>query len=89
MPKRKAKEIDNGVVAEEPRRSSRRISTVKEEVSPTSNKPAPKKSKKGQKIPQQQQEEPIVNGKDDQESESVSTHRCSLGFILAPLPTYE
>jgi hypothetical protein len=50
MPKRKAKELDNGVPAEEPRRSSRRVSlpATKEEPPKTTNS-APKKPKKVQK----------------------------------------
>ena len=51
MPKRKAKELDNGLPAEEPRRSSRRVSlpATKEEAPKTINS-APKKPKKVQKL---------------------------------------
>ena len=50
MPKRKAKELDNGVPAEEPRRSSRRVSlpATKEEAPKTMNS-VPKNPKKVQK----------------------------------------
>jgi len=74
MPKRKAKELENEVLPAEPRRSSRRISTAKDKVSPeTTSNSAPKKSKKTQKITQGD-DQPIVNGKDDQKSESVGSH---------------
>lgn len=51
MVKRKAKDLEDGIPAEEPRRSSRRVSTAKEEIAPEKSKPAPtpKTAKKVQK----------------------------------------
>jgi hypothetical protein len=52
MAKRKAKDLEDGTLTEEPRRSSRRVSTAKEEVIPEKkSKPAPvsKTAKKVQK----------------------------------------
>jgi hypothetical protein len=51
MVKRKAKELESAGTLEEPRRSSRRISTAKEEPAPEKTSkpaPAPKKSNKTQ-----------------------------------------
>ena len=55
MAKRKAKDLEDGALAEEPRRSSRRVSTAEDEVIPEKkskkSKPAPvsKPAKKVQK----------------------------------------
>jgi hypothetical protein len=50
MPKRKAKELDNGVPVGEPRRSSRRVSLPATEEAPKTMNSAPKKPKKVQKL---------------------------------------
>ncbi|PVH87926.1 DUF55-domain-containing protein [Cadophora sp. DSE1049] len=74
MPKRKAKDSGD---AEEPRRSSRRISTKFEDVAPEPSAkvqvPAKKakESKKESKAPEKV--EPVVNGKTEEESDSKPT----------------
>jgi hypothetical protein len=52
MAKRKAKDLEGGIPAEEPRRSSRRVASAKDEVVPEKTSkptPAPKPPKKVQK----------------------------------------
>merc|ERR1712093_81082 len=70
MPKRKAKDVGE---TEEPRRSSRRISTKPDDAAPEPSakvlaKKAKKASKKGLKAPEG--DEPVVNFKDEQEPDS-------------------
>lgn len=70
MPKRKAKELDNGT-AEEPRRSSRRISTTNEPPeTPAKPAPTPKKPKKAKNV--SKDEQPVVDSKAQEDAESVS-----------------
>jgi hypothetical protein len=69
MPKRKAKELDNGLEA--PRRSSRRISTANEPPETWKPAPTPKKSKKTEKNDHDEKAE--VNGKQEEDAEVVST----------------
>ncbi len=70
MVKRKAKELESAGTLEEPRRSSRRISTVKEEPAPEkTSKPAPARKKSG-KTQTSNKGEGFVkpNGKDEREN---------------------
>jgi hypothetical protein len=68
MPKRKAKELDNGVPAEEPRRSSRRVSLpATTEEAPKTTNPAPKRPKKVQKPSTDESTVDKVKGGDNEE----------------------
>ena len=77
MPKRKAKDLGDGAALDEPRRSSRRVSTPKEKETP---KPlaTPKKSKRVEKVEKKQPAE--VNGKVEESEESVSSNGPFLFF---------
>jgi hypothetical protein len=72
MPKRKAKDLGDEALLDEPRRSSRRVSTPKGDAAQETTKPAaaPKKSKKTQKGEKEELAE--VNGDDKESSRSVS-----------------
>ena len=72
MAKRKVKDLEDDVPAEEPRRSSRRVSTAREEITPDKLKPAPavktaKKVKKPVKVVS-----PTVNSEESKSSDTVS-----------------
>jgi hypothetical protein len=68
MPKRKVKELESGVEA--PRRTSRRISTANHPPE-TASKPIPpqKRSRKTEK--KTEDEEKVLNGKQEEDSEAV------------------
>jgi len=72
MPKRKAKDLGDETVLDEPRRSSRRVIAPKESAVQETSKPAtaPKKSKKSQKVEKEGPGE--VNGDDKESPKSVS-----------------
>jgi hypothetical protein len=72
MPKRKAKDLGDEAVLDEPRRSSRRVSTPKGNAVQETTKPAtaPKKSKKVGKGEREELAE--VNGDDKESPKSVS-----------------
>lgn len=74
MPKRKAKDLG---LSEEPRRSSRRISTKPEDVAPepTVEAPAPKRAKKESNKESNSSEEiaTLANGKTDDGGDEVRT----------------
>jgi hypothetical protein len=74
MPKRKAKELDNGVAAEAPRRSSRRISTaLPGEPQPATSAKAGSTTKKSEKAPKiSKDEKPVASGKKEEDAETVS-----------------
>jgi hypothetical protein len=67
MPKRKAKEMGDGASLDEPRRSSRRVSTEKETSKPLAT---PKRSKKVENVEKEQPAE--VDGKVEENEKYVS-----------------
>jgi len=85
MPKRKAKDVGE---TEEPRRSSRRISTKPDDAAPEPSakvlaKKAKKASKKGLKAPEE--DEPVVNFKDEQEPDSVGCSESLYSMLASRL----
>jgi len=74
MAKRKAKDLEDGIPAEEPRRSSRRVSTAKEEVVPEKkSKPTPA-SKTAKKVQKPTNEvSTVVNGEEDKKADTKPT----------------
>jgi hypothetical protein len=78
MPKRKAKALGDEALLDEPRRSSRRVSTPKGNAVQETTKPvtAPKKSKMARKGEKGELAE--VNGDDKESSKSVSLIRLKL-----------
>lgn len=72
MPKRKANDLGDGVSVDEPRRSSRRISTPKEtpEVKPAT---AAKKAKKSKKVEKEGEAETNGDIKEKESEETVSS----------------
>lgn len=80
MPKRKANELGDVVLPDEPRRSSRRTSTTKGTENSKPVTTAAKKSKKTQKI----EEEPLESKKDDKaKEESVSVNVIFAVFVCS------
>ncbi len=73
MAKRKAKDLDEAAVGEEPRRSSRRVAAPKETKSKST--PTSKPAKKVRK-PAKEEELPTVNGQDDKNVDAVGLVRC-------------
>ena len=72
MAKRKAKDPEGGIPAEEPRRSSRRVSSAKEDAVPEKKSkptPAPKAPKKVQKPTKEVST--VVNGDEDKRPDTV------------------
>jgi len=82
MAKRKAKDLDDGVLADEPRRSGRRVSTSKEPVVVEKTKAAGTSKKGGKAEKSRKIVSVAINGKEENSAEKASYFHHEMLSIL-------